>query len=731
MRKKVKIILILVALSIGFSVINYEFLKSQGSKVKNSGVQDITTLKISGYWRLSFIHVDGNWSDTAFTYDWCSGNGSWSSPYVIEDVIINASTSPTGHGIYINNSQNKFFKINNCTIYNADSGIRLEHTNNGTLANNNCSMNTRGIQLINSCNNNSVLNNIAQNNVNIGIGLELNCRDNNISENTANGNYYGIFITDNCDHNNITANTANNNSWNGIVVWTNENNNVLENTANTNVRDGIAIAFCDNTNISRNIVNSNGKNGMELDNLDNSFISGNTANNNDDNGIELYGGSYNNTFLENTVNNNLRFGIVFNRMDCEDNYVIGNNIHYNSHGLYIDRYCDDNFFYLNNLSGNVINVDDDSINQWDNGTIGNFWGDYDGVDADDDGIGDTPYRAGLSFDNYPIWDDGPHIIAIYSPKPSDFFEMPAPSFNLSINYPVLDNAWYTLDYGLTNYSFIGASGTLNQSGWDACGDGTVPINFYVNNTAGNFTSAEVIVIKDTIAPKITIISPITNLIFGELAPAYDISIEEVNLNKFWYTINGGLTNFTFTHTIGIINQNNWSATPNGHVIIRFYAMDLVGNVGFKDVIVIKNAPDNLICIDIIDLLFSTEEFVITFFIYDENDQGIGFALIQLWWDGIDVSHNIVNIGNGFYFVSLEPITVTPEEDPILFNMVISADGYQNKYYETYIAVDPETITKGTVNNAENFQIVIATSAIVGGIGIASVLTVLLLRMRRK
>ncbi|GAI90489.1 unnamed protein product, partial [marine sediment metagenome] len=49
-------------------------------------------------------------------------------------------------------------------------------------------------------------------------------------------------------------------------------------------------------------------------------------------------------------------------------------------------------------------------NFWDNGTIGNYWDDYAGLDANDDGIGDTPYMIPGTVgdqDNYPVWDDGP------------------------------------------------------------------------------------------------------------------------------------------------------------------------------------------------------------------------------------------------------------------------------------------------------------------------------------
>ena len=28
----------------------------------------------------SFIYIDGNWTETATTYDWCSGSGTWNDP---------------------------------------------------------------------------------------------------------------------------------------------------------------------------------------------------------------------------------------------------------------------------------------------------------------------------------------------------------------------------------------------------------------------------------------------------------------------------------------------------------------------------------------------------------------------------------------------------------------------------------------------------------------------------
>ena len=67
-----------------------------------------------------------------------------------------------------------------------------------------------------------------------------------------------------------------------------------------------------------------------------------------------------------------------------------------------------NYFYDNGL----FNAANNGKNKWDNGVIGNYWDDYAGVDANDDGIGDTPYIIfGIGQDNFPIWDDGDDISA--------------------------------------------------------------------------------------------------------------------------------------------------------------------------------------------------------------------------------------------------------------------------------------------------------------------------------
>ena len=198
---------------------------------------------------------------------------------------------------------------------------------------------------------------------------------------------------------------------------------------------------------------------------------------------------------------------------------------------------------------------------------------------------------------------------------------------------------------------------------------------------------------DILSPEIIINSPISGETFGCMAPKYNISIIEPNLESIWYTIDGGITNFTINKLSGFIDQHAWVDAPLGSITISFYIKDAVNNTNYEEVVITKT---KLLSIDIINQSFSSSEFRIEFYVYNESGEAIDFASIQMWWDGIDVSSDVQNLGHGYYSVSLEPITVAPGEDPILLNMTISASGYGDKYFETYIGVHPSDLVEDTL-----------------------------------
>ena len=309
-----------------------------------------------------------NWT-WARSQDWCQkGDGSYGNPYIIENVTINAGGAEGG--IYIVNSKNIYFKIQNCTVYNAgngvyDAGIKLVKTNNGTIFNNTCSNNGKnGIILYDHCENNTITGNTANNNTQNGIYLEFYCW-----------------------YNTISGNTANNNNWRGICLYYYcSYNTISNNTANDNTETGICL--------HSNCVYNN--------------ISGNTASNNDYYGIYLYN-TDSNTITKNTIKNCTSMGIIIT--DNSDGNTISNNlIAYNDYSVVIDTSdCNGNTFYHNNFTQNKYNaIDDGTSNNWDNGYIGNYWHNYTGTDDDDDGCGTPAYDisgTASNQDSLPFCDD--------------------------------------------------------------------------------------------------------------------------------------------------------------------------------------------------------------------------------------------------------------------------------------------------------------------------------------
>ena len=88
-------------------------------------------------------------------------------------------------------------------------------------------------------------------------------------------------------------------------------------------------------------------------------------------------------------------------------------------------------------------------------------------------------------------------------------------------------------------------------------------------------------------PIIEIISPLENESYGVISPNFTVEIMDSNLDTMWYTMNGGLNNYTFTEN-ETINQGAWDALLDGEVTIRFYANNTLGDINFEQVNVIKD-----------------------------------------------------------------------------------------------------------------------------------------------
>jgi len=187
----------------------------------------------------------------------------------------------------------------------------------------------------------------------------------------------------------------------------------------------------------------------------------------------------------------------------------------------------------------------------------------------------------------------PPSIVINTPNLNDLFGAIAPDFDVTISDSSgISTQWYTIDGGITNYTFVGSTGTINQTAWNGRGNGTVTIRFYAEDSAGNIVWQEITVRKDMDPPSITINTPNLNDLFGAIAPDFDVTISDSSGNSTqWYTIDGGITNYTFFGSIGTINQTAWNGRGSGTVTIHFYAEDSVGNQNYEVVIVRKDMID--------------------------------------------------------------------------------------------------------------------------------------------
>jgi hypothetical protein len=181
-------------------------------------------------------------------------------------------------------------------------------------------------------------------------------------------------------------------------------------------------------------------------------------------------------------------------------------------------------------------------------------------------------------------------ISINFPNPNGLFGDIAPDFDISVIDSHLDTTWYTLIGENVNITFTGSSGSIDQTTWNKFSNGTVTIRFYANDTVGNLNHKDITVRKDIYAPVITVSSPDNDDIFGSNAPNFMIYKSGPGIQATWYTLDNGLTNFTFTGLSGKINQTAWDNYDFETITIRFYVNNSLGKIGSDEVIVRKD-PD--------------------------------------------------------------------------------------------------------------------------------------------
>ena len=542
-KKTIKaIVLIGLCLILSFTPITQQFISNGG---KDEKIHD-NIIPNQSEMRYSFIHIDDNWTETVVSYDWCSGSGSWNDPFIIEnvDIFTNASIA----GIFINNSQNVYFKIENCIISNNSTetfsaGIRLENTTNGRILNISSYQNKVGIMFINTHN----------------ISIE---------ESDVFSNNYGICI------------------------WQSSSDNSLyENDIFDNTVQGVNITNCNDNNVYNNNFYNNTVNAVDSG-INNVWNKGNQGNYWDD-----YGGKD----IDDDGIGDTPY-IISGSTGSQDNYPIWwdapvitviSPVPYSLYGSLPPNFS--------------VHLEEGLSHSWwymiDSNTTKNYFTTNGSIDAEiwsllvngshniffyvNDSRGYEDYEAITIYKDI----ETPSIDIIYPVNHSIFGDSPC-NFTIIILESNLNSTWYTLNNGSIIY-FNGIFGqnndVISQSEWELQSNGTIIIAFFANDTMGNIGKNNVTVYKDIIAPIITINNPNPYELFGASKPECYVLFEDINgVDAKWYQLTDGITTTSIREWTDTIHIDDWNAMSNGTVTIIFYANDTMGNIGMANVSLYKD-----------------------------------------------------------------------------------------------------------------------------------------------
>jgi nitrous oxidase accessory protein len=167
-------------------------------------------------------------------------------------------------------------------------------------------------------------------------------------------------------------------------------------------------------------------------------------------------GSYGHTCSNNTISANILdgdniWGILMADGSYNvfyDNYIANYTGSHDGYGVAFGGnhlVAENNIFYHNTFLNNNKNVGynwqiNGIGNSWDNGIEGNYWDDYNGTDANGDGIGDTPYIIDENNrDNYPLME-------LYTTENSALPTLPYAPFDL---FPEPDSIDISLDTNIS------------------------------------------------------------------------------------------------------------------------------------------------------------------------------------------------------------------------------------------------------------------------------------------
>jgi parallel beta-helix repeat protein len=265
--------------------------------------------------------------------------------------------------------------------------------------------------LVHITSNNVVIqkNNISQCNL-WGISLESS-DDNTVSGNIINDTK-GVYVLSS-NNNVFSSNNISNSSDAGINLRSSKRNILYQNYFILDIF-GIYARDCSNTNITQNTFTKNTFHGIYATGDHTDIIQANTFKNSTVTGLTL--DSYDCIIADNIFTH----GQIGLSLGKSGSHIRSNSFqNLSSTGLSAIQGSTNNIIYLNHFQDNNLNAREQGSNQWDDGTKGNYWDNYNYIDRDHDGIGDIPFTIATGGrDRYPVG-----IFLRPPQKPSD----PSPS----------------------------------------------------------------------------------------------------------------------------------------------------------------------------------------------------------------------------------------------------------------------------------------------------------------
>jgi len=176
----------------------------------------------------------------------------------------------------------------------------------------------------------------------------------------------------------------------GIYVYKSNDTSIFSCQLHHNDNTGIYSSSSHNAVFLENSVFDNER-GFYLKSSSNCSVFNNTFHNHSSKGLFLYR-SYRNRVSGNVFVNNFE-GVHIKDGITTQNTIDHNLFIENNEAVFLCCGAKNNTFYLNNFMNNTIHVDGYPSNNFDNGSVGNYWDDYTGVDENDDKIGDVKYNV--------------------------------------------------------------------------------------------------------------------------------------------------------------------------------------------------------------------------------------------------------------------------------------------------------------------------------------------------